>query len=84
MCFFFFFVYIGGKCETLECNADAFQELWHSEKERDRDKARESERDLRTWPLFEYRKESRFERAENGMTERKKERRSRKSKGEKF
>lgn len=44
MCNFF---YIGGFCETLECNADAFQGLWHSEKERER----VGERDLRMWPL---------------------------------
>lgn len=29
-----FFCNIGGFCEKLECNADAFQGLWHSEKER--------------------------------------------------
>lgn len=28
------FFNIGGFCETLECNADAIQGLWHSEKGR--------------------------------------------------
>lgn len=33
---FFFFSFLNcGFCETLGCNADAFQELWHSEKGKD-------------------------------------------------
>ena len=45
------FFYVGGFCETLECNADAFQGLWHSEKEKETEEGG-SKRDLRMWPLI--------------------------------
>lgn len=46
--------FIGGICETLECNADASQGLWHSEKERQEErKRREGEkRPENTAPYF--------------------------------
>lgn len=46
---FFFFLLNCGFCETLECNAEAFQELWHSEKGKDWSGGRWG---LRIWPLI--------------------------------